>query len=62
MAQGWGSAFHEFAVEHTVEYVAFVVDGKALTNVSTTKGNPAAPLFYCGTYMPSLIPHPQHGD
>ena len=26
--QEWGSTFHEYAVEHSPDYVAFVVDGK----------------------------------
>ena len=28
LAEGWGETYHEFAVEHTAEYLAFLVDGK----------------------------------
>ena len=40
----WGSTFHEFAVEHTQDYLAFVVDNKVLVNVS--KDDTQAPLFW----------------
>jgi beta-glucanase (GH16 family) len=40
----WGSTFHEFAVEHTQEYLAFVVDSKVLVNVS--KADKRAPLYW----------------
>ena len=46
LAKGWGSQWHEFAVEHTADYVAFVVDGKVLTNNSASRGNATAPLFW----------------
>ncbi len=30
----WGSEFHEYAVEHSAEHVAFVVDGHVVGNFS----------------------------
>ena len=40
----WGKTPHEFAVEHTADYLAFVVDGQTIVNTSTT--SPAKPLFW----------------
>ena len=33
----WGSAYHEFAVEHTQDYLAFVVDGATVINTTTAE-------------------------
>jgi hypothetical protein len=33
----WGTTFHEFAVEHTEDYLAFVVDGKTMVNTTTAE-------------------------
>jgi len=43
MPPDWGTAFHEYAVEHTQDYLAFVVDGK--TTVNTSTANQPNPLF-----------------
>ena len=40
----WGKTPHEFAVEHTADYLAFVVDSQTIVNTSTT--SPAKPLFW----------------
>jgi beta-glucanase (GH16 family) len=32
----WADNFHEFGVERSVDYVAFVIDGKTIVNSSTT--------------------------
>lgn len=40
----WGSTYHEFAVEHTQDYLAFVVDSKVMVN--TSKDDAQAPLFW----------------
>ena len=33
--QGWGSAFHEYAVERSSSYIAFVIDGVTVVNASS---------------------------
>ena len=40
----WGSTYHEFAVEHTADYLAFVVDGVVQTN--TSKDSAEQPLYW----------------
>jgi beta-glucanase (GH16 family) len=36
MPEDWSTIYHEYAVEHTQDYMAFVVDGKTTVNTSTT--------------------------
>jgi len=38
MPRDWAVNYHEYAVEYTPEYVAFVVDGRVYKNVSSSKG------------------------
>ena len=33
----WGTTYHEFAVEHTQDYLAFVVDGATVINTTTAE-------------------------
>lgn len=37
MPPNWASADHEYAVEYTMDYIAFVVDGKVYSNVTSSQ-------------------------
>jgi beta-glucanase (GH16 family) len=37
LPSNWGSTYHEFAVEHTEHYLAFVVDGVTMVNTTTAE-------------------------
>lgn len=43
MPRDWARAFHEYAVEYTPEYTAYVVDGRVYANVT---GDNATATFY----------------
>ena len=40
MMSDWASSFHEYAVERTSTYLAFVYDGVAVLNTSTASSHP----------------------
>ncbi|GMI35715.1 hypothetical protein TeGR_g12354 [Tetraparma gracilis] len=46
MPDDWDSAYHEYAVERSSEYLAFVVDGKTVLNKTVDSSDVTAPLLW----------------